>query len=190
MMFRFLVVFCFLFLSSEFVWAEDVLVRQVDSVKEKSVSQSEVAVEIVSSPIFPMKELPKVVLQGKIDKKFKGITIIDFWASWCLPCKESFPYYEKLLKNPKWKKRVRVIAINLDEEKKLAIEFLKKNKVNFPVIWDADKKFATSLGVLVLPTAYFIKPNGYYIDKKGFTVKQIPEIEKTLQDLDRVVRRK
>ena len=140
--------------------------------------------EIVSSPIFSYKEMPKTILQGKISKNFTGITIVDFWASWCVPCKDSFGFYEKLLKSPRWKNHLRVIAVNLDEEKKIAVDFLKRNKVSFTVIWDGKKKFASKLGVLVLPTAYFVRSNGYFIDRKGFTAKQIPEIEKTLENFD------
>ena len=87
------------------------------------------------------------------------VTYIDFWASWCGPCEKSMPFLEETNTELKGKD-FELIAVNLDESKKDAEQFLKKHKVNFTIAADPDNECANTYGVVVMPSSYLI-------DKKG-----------------------
>lgn len=87
------------------------------------------------------------------------VVYLDFWASWCAPCKISFPSLDKLHKEIN-NQDFYVVAINLDENKNDALEFLKQNPVDFTIGHDAEGKCPLSYDVIAMPTSYII-------DKKG-----------------------
>ncbi|MBO9667798.1 MAG: TlpA family protein disulfide reductase, partial [Bdellovibrio sp.] len=109
------------------------------------------------------------------------VVVVDFWASWCEPCKEALPHYNKLAE--KYKGQVIFIGINEDDRTQDRDSFLKKNVVNFPVFADDKKKFADSFKVLALPTLYVfdknLKPVSFY---RGFDGKKTQALEATLQE--------
>ena len=91
---------------------------------------------------------------------YKGkVVYMDFWASWCPPCKLSFPSLNQLHNELK-DEGFEVVAINLDEEKSDAEVFLKHNPVDFSIAYDGEGK---------CPGAYQVKamPSSYIIDKQG-----------------------
>ena len=91
------------------------------------------------------------------------VIYLDFWASWCPPCKKSFPILNRLHSELK-DKGFEVVAINLDENKEEALSFLQTYPVDFSVFHDAEG---------VCPDAYEVSamPSSYIIDKKGLIRK-------------------
>jgi thiol-disulfide isomerase/thioredoxin len=89
------------------------------------------------------------------------IVLLDFWASWCGPCKQEFPFLVNLYEKHK-KDDFIVLAVNIDNEKKNMLHFLLKNDgiKSFPVIFDPDKKIPPLYDLQAMPTSLFI-------DKKG-----------------------
>ncbi len=87
------------------------------------------------------------------------VVYVDFWASWCPPCKMSFPSLNQLHNELK-DKGFEVVAINLDEEKDQAAEFLQNNPVGFSVGYDGEGKCPETYQVIAMPSSYII-------DKKG-----------------------
>lgn len=107
-------------------------------------------------------ELSMVDLGGKkLDlKALRGkVVVLDFWASWCAPCKDEMPVLDRLYKQHKAKGLV-VIGISVDRERDNVTDFLKKLKVSFPIVHD--KGHAIS-GQIKPPKM----PSSYVIDKKG-----------------------
>lgn len=105
------------------------------------------------------------------------LIIVDFWASWCDPCKESFPFYEKLIKE-KNDKNVLFISINLDDEREPALKFLKEFPTTFPSYRDKSKIFMKKLNFDFIP--YMAILNGKWELKesiKGFNSKTRKKIE-------------
>lgn len=93
-------------------------------------------------------------------KDYKGkVVYLDFWASWCGPCKFSFPYME-YLNNTFGDKGLVVIADNLDHSPANAKAFLKSVNASFPIIFDQKGILATRFKVNDMPTSVLIGRDG------------------------------
>jgi len=111
------------------------------------------------------------------------VTIVDFWATWCEPCKKSFPKYQDLY--TKYKANgLEVIAISVDDEKKDIPGFIKAHGAKFPVGWDADHKIADCYHPPNMPSAYVIDKTGTvkYVHN-GYRDGEEKVLEKELKEL-------
>lgn len=126
-----------------------------------SISMSVNAADVGSpAPVFTV-DVIKNATAGKINlSDYKGkVVYVDFWASWCGPCKRSFPKLEEL--RAKYKdKGFEVIAINMDENVQDAIDFLEKFPVTFPIGSDPKGGIAEQFKIKGLPSAYIIDRQG------------------------------
>jgi len=108
------------------------------------------------------------------------VIYVDFWASWCPPCKLSFPSLNKL-HNELYKQDFEVIAINLDEDKNDALEFLQHNPVKFTVAYDSEGKCPSGYNVMAMPTSYIIDKQEIVREVHlGFKEDSINKIRKTV----------
>lgn len=87
------------------------------------------------------------------------VVVVDFWASWCAPCKEEMPVLESLHKRFASKGLV-IIGVSVDNERENAEEFIKGVKVTFPIVHDANKKVAGSFKPPKMPTSFVIDKTG------------------------------
>jgi cytochrome c biogenesis protein CcmG, thiol:disulfide interchange protein DsbE len=94
---------------------------------------------------------------------------LDFWASWCGPCKLSFPWMNQLQRE--WApKGLQIVAINLDSQRDKAIQFLQRHPAQFTVLWDAAGHSAKAYDVQAMPMSYLIDPQGHIVSAhRGFT---------------------
>lgn len=109
--------------------------------------------------VAPFPGKPKVNIAKKLKDK---VTIVDFWASWCEPCKIELPALNKLHK--KYKGKLTVIGVNVDDDVSAAKSFLKDHPVGFDLVYDKGQKNAGSLGIEKMPTS-FILQNGKIIKR-------------------------
>lgn len=118
---------------------------------------------IMPSWAEPMKPFSLPSLKGGEEissSKYKGkVLIVDFWASWCGPCKASFAAYNELLKKYGSKGLV-IVGVNIDNDPAKAKEFLADNPASFHIASDADKKVAGAYNLPTMPTAYIIGRSG------------------------------
>ena len=117
-------------------------------------------------------------------KQFTGKVIyLDFWASWCAPCKTSFPLLNKLHQKLK-AQDFEVVAINLDEDKTLGEKFLQEIPVDFTVLRDVKGEWADQYVVESMPTSFIIDKNGV-VQKihHGFTSDDMKELEIKITEL-------
>lgn len=88
-----------------------------------------------------------------------NVVLVDFWASWCPPCLESLPAYERLYRRFN-DSGFEVIAVNVDENIEDAKAFLDRVPVSFPVVTDPEGNIGVPWGVRSLPRAFLIGPDG------------------------------
>ncbi len=120
----------------------------------------------------------------KLDlNSYKGkVVYLDFWASWCIPCRKSFPWMNEL--QQKYKNDLVVIGINLDQERELADEFIKETSPQFKIIYDPNGTLATEFQVAAMPSAFILDREGKVVIKHlGFHTKKIPLYEQEIQQL-------
>lgn len=112
---------------------------------------------------------------------FKGkLVYIDFWATWCIPCRKSFPFMNEL-SNKYSNKGLTIIAINLDKDLSRVKPFLKKYPPNFNISYDQSGMSAEKFNVKVMPSSFLIDRNGRIIySHSGFRKKDVLVIEKTI----------
>jgi thiol-disulfide isomerase/thioredoxin len=91
------------------------------------------------------------------DLKGKPI-LINFWASWCIPCREEMPLIEKYFQ--KYPQELQVVAVNDGESEEVVRTFAEGLDLSFPILLDPQSDTSRRYNVLGLPTTFFIDKNG------------------------------
>jgi len=106
--------------------------------------------------------------------EFRGqVVMINFWASWCGPCRKEMPLLEKLYKKYKALGFV-ILGVNVDDKPKQAEALLKQIDINFPILFDTDKKISAKYKVTAMPSSFFVDRDGKLrSEHKGY----LPEYE-------------
>ena len=86
--------------------------------------------------------------------------LINFWATWCGPCREEMPAMERLYNKHRARGFV-LLAVSVDTNAELVKPFLQQHKLTFPVTLDAKMDLANAYGVRALPASFVIDRNGY-----------------------------
>lgn len=89
------------------------------------------------------------------------VVLVDFWASWCAPCRESLPALERLARSYADKGLV-VVGVNIDKTPEVARSFLAKNKLvlSFPVVHDKKHEVAARYEPPTMPSSYVVDKEG------------------------------
>ncbi len=166
------------------------------SLIKKSLLVGAVALAVCAASVFAggktlkvgdaLPDLSTFGLEGKLPDELKGkVVVLDFWASWCGPCKESFPVMEDLHQKYGAKGLV-VLAVNVDEDAAAMKDFLKSHPASFTIVRDAGKKLVSTVNIASMPTSFVIGTDGKVASvHKGFHGKEsakqyVEEIEKLL----------
>ena len=131
----------------------------------------------------PDINLPGVNGNVQLESLKGKVVYLDFWASWCLPCKKSFPWMHDI-KQSYADQGFEVLAINLDKDRKLANEFLEQMKVNFLIAFDESGKSAAEYKLKGMPSSYLIGRDGkVYASHIGFREKDKAQLEQAIKAL-------
>ncbi len=108
------------------------------------------------------------------------VVIVDFWASWCVPCRRSFPWLNSMY-DRYGEDGLVIIGVNLDQERTAADEFLHEFPAKFSIHYDVSKELAKSYGVVAMPTSYLVGRDGEIRKTHyGFKVKKQDEYESAI----------
>lgn len=131
-----------------------------DSNKPES-QQEQDKINLMADYDFTLEDLNgnKVTLSELKGKK----VFLNFWATWCPPCKAEMPDIEKLYQETKDTDLV-ILAVNVGEDKKTVQDFIANNKYNFSVLLDVKGEVSRLYQVTGIPTSYFIDTEGYLDD--------------------------
>lgn len=92
--------------------------------------------------------------------QFKGqVVMINFWASWCGPCRQEMPLLDNIYRRY-GKMGFTLIGVNVEPDRSSAEAWLKQTPVSFPIVFDADSKVSKLYGVEGMPTTVFIDRKG------------------------------
>lgn len=86
------------------------------------------------------------------------VVVLDFWGTWCTPCRKQMPEYNKLYK--KYRDRgVVFVGVNFHDKREEAEKFLHQANIEFPVAYDADLTFIQAMNVSSAPTSIVLDHN-------------------------------
>lgn len=139
--------------------------NQTDSsrTEQTSVQRDEAPQEEMKAPDFTLKTLDGNTVE--LSKNSGKPTMINFWASWCPPCKVEMPYIQKAYE--KYGDQVNFMMVNLtamDDKAKMK-QFLKEGGYNFPVLLDETGEVSEMYQAFSIPMTYIVDENGIIISR-------------------------
>jgi len=136
----------------------------------------------LSTPSFAQKAPSfKLLNQHGIQKSlddYKGkVVLLDFWASWCIPCRLSFPWMNDM-QNTYKNQGFEIVAINVDKEKSEFERFIKQYPAAFTVLLDPKGDTPRNYKVMGMPTSFLISRKGELVSRHiGFKRSKKAEYE-------------
>jgi len=111
-------------------------------------------------------------------EEYEGkVVVLDFWASWCVPCRRSFPWMSEMQQRYADQGLI-IIAVNLDNNSVDAASFLQEYPAKFRIVYDTDKELAREYGVQAMPSTYLIGRGGELVETHlGFKIAQQDDYE-------------
>ena len=110
--------------------------------------------EIKAGDLFP--PLPQA---GGLPATTGKVLLVDFWASWCAPCKASFPVYARIYADD-GPRGLAIIAVSVDDDAGDYAAFIRRHSPPFPTLLDQGHKLVGEVRVPAMPTSYLIGRNG------------------------------
>lgn len=137
--------------------------KKTESASTNEKEDTTYQVEYVA-PDFELKTLKgeTVRLSDYVEKK----VILNFWATWCPPCKEEVPHMQKIYEEYK-NQGIEILAVNVtnkDKGEEVVAQFVKEHGLTFEVLLDEEGFVASKYQVFTLPTTYMIDTKGNMID--------------------------
>ncbi len=120
---------------------------------------------------------------GKCELRPGKVVLVDIWATWCEPCKKSFPKLQDL--HVKYKSMgLDIVALSADDEKDGIAAFAKQYGAKFPVCWDESKKVIKKYEPKTMPSTYILDKTGKVrFTHSGYHEGEEAEIEKEIKSL-------
>jgi len=109
------------------------------------------------------------------------VVMVDFWASWCTPCRRSFPWMNAMQRKYA-AEGLQIIAVNVDKERELAEAFLNETPAEFGLRYDPAGALASAFGVQAMPSSFLLDSSGAILAKHyGFRSADADEYEQRIR---------
>jgi hypothetical protein len=145
----------------------------------KSLQLVLIALLIQVSPVWAIeagKPLPELGL-AEVQKSKGQYIYIDYWASWCGPCRQSFPWMNAL-QAKLGSKGLKVVAVNVDAKRADADKFLLHTPAQFTIAYDPQGESAKKLAIKTMPTSMLVSPEGRVLFvHSGFRAEETLQLE-------------
>jgi thiol-disulfide isomerase/thioredoxin len=129
---------------------------------------------------LPVAAVPGIAAAVPLVDGKARVTYVDFWASWCGPCRESFPWMNRM-QEKFGPQGLRIVAINLDAKRPDAQAFLAQLPARFELGFDAGGATARQFGVKTMPSSVLVGPDGKVIAvHQGFRPEDEAELERQI----------
>jgi thiol-disulfide isomerase/thioredoxin len=131
-----------------------------------------IAAICVATPGFGRAEMPAAL--EPVDGQ---VVWVDFWASWCVPCRRSFPWMNRM--HEQYSSRgLTIIGVNVDKTRDVADEFLAETPADFALRFDPAGALAEQFGVTAMPSSFLLDADGNVIATHyGFRMESADEYE-------------
>ena len=111
------------------------------------------------------------------------VVYVDFWASWCAPCRRSFPWMNEMLQRY-GDRGLTIVAINVDRRRADADRFLEANIARFTVVYDGEGVTPLAYSVMGMPSSYLIDSRGTVVNvEQGFRDDRKAALEDQIRSL-------
>ncbi len=107
----------------------------------------------------PFPALESAAFTGGLPATAGKIVLVDFWASWCAPCRDSFPFFTRLQQDYGARGLV-IVAVSVDEKAADFESFVKRFKPGFDTVRDHEQRLVREVKVPAMPTSYLIDRAG------------------------------
>jgi thiol-disulfide isomerase/thioredoxin len=144
-------------------------------------SESEPAVEIgQAAPQFKLPDLSG--REVSLDQLKGKVVMLDFWATWCGPCRMTMPLLEKLQRE--YPNALVLLAVNLREPKDTVRDYVRKQSINSQVLLDEEGSVGDAYGAVGIPTQVLIDKNGIVRDiQEGFNPRMLSQFRTEIEQL-------
>lgn len=97
--------------------------------------------------------------------------VINFWATWCPPCREEMPAFEQIFQQNK--DELEILGVDLQERPETIRKFLEEIPVTYPLLLDPNSEVKGAYNIFTQPVTYFLDKDGKIVDKKfGFLIEE------------------
>ncbi len=107
----------------------------------------------------PFPKLAEFGLSGQLPDQTGRVVLVDFWATWCAPCRASFPTYDSLQREL-GERGLTIIGVSVDKEEDRYTSFIGRFSPGFVTLRDADQRLVAAVHPLVMPTSYLLDRHG------------------------------
>ena len=109
------------------------------------------------------------------------VRLVDFWASWCGPCRHSFPWMNAM-QEKYGAQGLQIVGVNVDEERSDADGFLAKVPARFQIVFDPSGETPAAWAVKGMPTSYLVGRDGKVLwQHLGFNEADAPDLEAAIK---------
>lgn len=143
----------------------------------------------VATPVLAAQPAPNLTLKTLDNSEFKisdlkgEVVYVDFWATWCPPCRQSFPWMEEMHQRYS-DLGFKIVAISVDNKRQVVDQFLKTMTTNFTIAHDPSGESASAFKVKGMPSSYLIDRKGnIHLAHEGFNDRDKAKLEAEIKNL-------